>query len=163
MRIAIVSDAWEPQVNGVVRSLRETIDCLVGMGHTVGVFDPAGFRTVPCPTYPEIPLALNPWGKLTAMLDDFEPDSLHIATEGPLGWAARRYCSKRGYAFTSSYHTMFPEYVNVRTRIPLSWMYALMRFFHASSAAIMSATPSLDTLLIKHRFPAPGDSWAEAS
>lgn len=155
MKIAIVSDAWEPQVNGVVRSLRETIACLTDLDHVIEVFDPSAFRTIPCPTYPEIPLALNPWGKLPGMLDAFGPDSLHIATEGPLGWAARRYCTKRGYAFTTSYHTMFPEYVNVRTRIPLSWMYALMRFFHASSAAIMSATPSLDELLIKHRFPAP--------
>lgn len=155
MKIAIVSDAWEPQVNGVVRSLRETIACLTGWDHEIQVFDPSGFRTIPCPTYPEIPLSLFPASRLWRRLDAFAPDSLHIATEGPLGWAARRYCRKNGYNFTTSYHTMFPEYVNVRTRIPLSWMYALMRLFHGPSAAIMSATPTLDALLIKHRFPNP--------
>ena len=155
MKIAIVSDAWEPQVNGVVRSLKETIDCLVGWDHEIQVFDPGAFRTIPCPTYPEIPLALFPKGALWPRLDAFSPESLHIATEGPLGWSARRYCLKNGYAYTTSYHTMFPEYVNVRTRIPLSWMYALMRLFHASSAAIMSATPTLDELLISNRFPEP--------
>ncbi|MEM1399550.1 MAG: glycosyltransferase family 1 protein [Pseudomonadota bacterium] len=155
MKIAIVSDAWEPQVNGVVRSIQETIVCLTGMDHEIAVFDPSAFRTIPCPTYPEIPLALLPRRKLAGMLDAFGPESIHIATEGPLGWAARGYCKRRGYAFTSSYHTMFPEYVNVRTRIPLSWLYGLMRHFHHSSAAIMSATPSLDALLTHYRFPPP--------
>ncbi|WP_173977877.1 glycosyltransferase family 1 protein [Magnetospirillum sp. UT-4] len=143
MRIAIVTDAWHPQRNGVVRVLSTLADVLRGMGHTVGVFEPGAFTTLPCPSYPEIPLALFPGGRLGGMLEAFAPDAIHLATEGPLGWAARRWCLGRGLPFTTAYHTKFPHYVRARTGVPLAWPYALVRRFHAPSAAVMCPSPSV--------------------
>ena len=147
MRILIVSDAWHPQVNGVVRTLINTVDQLVAMGHEVEVIGPDRFRSLPCPTYPEIRLALLPRSGVVAAIDRFGPDAIHLATEGPLGSAARALCLERGYAFTTAYHTQFPEYVQARARIPLAWTYAMLRRFHAPSKAVMVATPSLDRTL----------------
>lgn len=143
MRIQIVSDAWEPQVNGVVRTLQHTSAELRRMGHDVDFITPDQFRTIPCPTYPEIRLALRPAPGLARRIDGFQPAAIHIATEGPLGMAARRYCLKRGLPFTTAFHTRFPEYVHARTRLPVSWSYAFMRRFHAPATRTMVATDSL--------------------
>lgn len=143
MRIQIVSDAWEPQVNGVVRTLQHTSAELRQMGHQIDFITPDQFRTIPCPTYPEIRLALRPSPGLAQRIDGFQPAAIHIATEGPLGMAARRYCLKRGLPFTTAFHTRFPEYVHARTRLPVSWSYAFMRRFHAPATRTMVATDSL--------------------
>src|SRR5690606_16385621 len=119
MRILIVSDAWLPQVNGVVTSLRALVAELREFGHLVKVLSPQDFRHLPCPSYPEIPLAWDLWNVGPA-IRDFRPDCVHLATEGPLGWAARRWLKRRGLAFSSAIHTRFPEYVHTRwPRIPL--------------------------------------------
>jgi glycosyltransferase involved in cell wall biosynthesis len=140
MRVCIVTDAWRPQVNGVVRTLTETRRELMRMGHRVRLITPQLFATLPCPTYPEIRLSLAPSRKLARLIDAFAPDALHIATEGPLGWAARRHALKRGIPFTTAYHTRFPEYIQARFAIPLAWSYAVMRRFHNRAARIMVPT-----------------------
>jgi glycosyltransferase involved in cell wall biosynthesis len=144
MRIAIVSDAWFPQVNGVVRTLSTVKRELETLGHEILVVSPDKFATIPCPTYPEIRLALLPGRRMAALLDDFAPEALHIATEGPLGWAARALARRRGWPFTTSFHTKFPEYVAARTGLPASWGYRVLRLFHGAAAATMVATPSLE-------------------
>src|SRR4051812_28575120 len=121
VRIMIVTDAWEPQVNGVVRTLKATRAELTAMGHEVDVLTPLEFRTVPCPTYPDIRLSLLPKRKVHARVREFDPDALHIATEGPLGIAARRFALKHDRPFTTAYHTRFPEYVQARFWVPLTW------------------------------------------
>lgn len=143
MRILLVTDAWAPQVNGVVRTWQRVTAEAGAMGHEVRVVAPDGFRTVPCPTYPEIRLAVFPGRGVRRAFDDFAPDAIHIATEGPLGLAARRLCLKRGLPFTTSYHTKFPEYVSARAPVPVSWGQAAMRWFHAPSAAVLAATPTV--------------------
>lgn len=137
MRLLIVSDAWAPQVNGVVTSLRALVAELEAMGHTVGVLSPQQFRSRPCPTYAEIPLVWDLW-RVGAKIEAFAPDCVHLATEGPLGWAARRWLRRRGLAFTSAIHTRFPEYLNSRWPwLPLALGYALIRRFHAPSSAVL--------------------------
>ena len=121
MRVMIVTDAWEPQVNGVVRTLKSTRRELEAMGHTVDLLTPLEFRTVPCPTYPEIRLSILPSAKVRRRIDTFRPDALHIATEGPLGMSARAYAIKHKLPFTTAYHTRFPEYVQARFGVPLAW------------------------------------------
>jgi glycosyltransferase involved in cell wall biosynthesis len=142
-RILIVTDAWTPQVNGVVRTLRTITDEMRAMGKTVEVIGPDRFRTVPMPSYPEIRLALFPRRKLARLIEEFQPDALHIATEGPLGIAARAYARRRGIVFTTAFHTRFAEYLQARTRIPLALTYAWLRRFHGAGAAVMVATQSL--------------------
>ena len=143
MRIMIVSDAWEPQVNGVVRTVRSTRDELRALGHEVEVLAPNSFRSLPCPTYPEIRLALSTRRRIARLIDAFGPDALHIATEGPLGWQARAVARARRWPFSTAYHTKFPEYVHARTRFPVAWSYAVLRRFHNASAATLAATPGL--------------------
>jgi len=143
MRILIVSDAWHPQVNGVVRTLSMVMEELTGMGHAVEVIGPDRFRTVALPTYASIRMAVAPGRRLTAIIDAFRPDALHLATEGPLGYAARRWAMRRGMAFTTSFHTRFPEYLHARTRLPPAWTYAWLRRFHNAGSAMMVATASL--------------------
>ncbi|MBP6766671.1 MAG: glycosyltransferase family 1 protein [Reyranella sp.] len=143
MRIAIVSDAWRPQINGVVRTLETVARILRAEGHEVEVFGPDRFRTLPCPTYPEIRLSLFPSSRLSHMLKLFAPDAIHLVTEGPLGWAARGFCCRNGIPFTTAYHTRFPEYVRARIRLPLSWSYALVRRFHAPSAGVLVVSPAI--------------------
>lgn len=143
MRIMIVTDAWKPQVNGVVRSLTETVRELDGFGHQVNMITPLEFRTIPCPTYPDIRLSLLPYRQVAQRIAGFAPDAIHIATEGPLGLAARRFCLREGLAFTSAYHTRFPEYIHARCRLPLSVSYAWMRRFHNASQAVMVPTRSI--------------------
>jgi glycosyltransferase involved in cell wall biosynthesis len=137
----IVTDAWEPQVNGVVRTLKQTRRELEKMGHVVEMITPLEFRTLPCPTYPDIRLSLFPRGRLVSRLRAFNPDAIHIATEGPLGLAARRYAVHNGLPFTTAYHTRFPEYVQARFGFPLSWTYRFLRWFHGPSRAVMAPTP----------------------
>lgn len=143
MRIAIVTDAWWPQVNGVVRTLTQTRRELEAMGHTVLMVTPEGFRTLPCPTYPDIRLSVFPRGGVRRMLDEYKPDAVHIATEGPLGWSARAYCLKRGIGFTTAYHTRFPEYVRARLRVPLAWTYGMLRRFHGPATRVMVPTETV--------------------
>ena len=142
-RLTIVTDAWFPQINGVVRTLQRVKQELETLGKEIQVVSPDLFVNVPCPTYPEIRLALFSRRKLTRMLDSFQPSAIHIATEAPLGLAARRYCLKRGYSFTTSFHTRFPEYVHARFGIPTAWGYAWLRRFHRPAAGVMVATQSL--------------------
>ncbi len=143
MRIAIVSDAWRPQINGVVRTIETIVRLLQAEGHEVEVFGPDRFRTLPCPTYPEIRLSLFPSARLHHMLKLFAPDAIHLVTEGPLGWAARAFCLKRGLPFTTAYHTRFPEYVRARIRLPVSWSYAFVRRFHRPSAGVLVVAESI--------------------
>lgn len=143
MRILIVTDAWRPQVNGVVRTLTETMRELRGFGHDIEMITPELFRTLPCPTYPDIRLSLFPYRKVARMIETLRPEAIHIATEGPLGLAARRWCLRHGQKFTTAYHTRFPEYIQARTRLPLSISYAWMRRFHNASSAVMAPTQSI--------------------
>lgn len=145
MRILIVTDAWEPQVNGVVRTLKMTRRELEAMGHVVEVLGPRSFPAWPCPTYPEIELAVTRRVAVARRIDDFAPDCLHIATEGPLGWHARAVARDRGWPHTSAYHTRFPEYLHARTRLPLRWSYAVLARFHSRSSAVMAPTPAIVT------------------
>ena len=147
MKLAIVSDAWEPQVSGVVRTLRTTRDCLTSLGHSVTIIGPDRFRTIPCPTYPQIRLAMFAGGPLRETLDAIGPDALHVATEGPLGWAARGWARRRRRPFTTSFHTQFPDYFRVRFGIPRRWSYAYLRRFHGAAACTMVATASIEQQL----------------
>ena len=154
MRIIIISDAWRPQVNGVVRTIERTVETLETAGHDCLVIGPDRFKTIPAPTYPEIRLSLFPYGQLKRLVNDLprEPTKIHIATEGPLGWAARRYCKRHNIPFSTAYHTKFPEYIAARAPIPTAWTYALMRRFHSASTSVMVATDTLRRLLEKHGF-----------
>ncbi|HKL63140.1 MAG TPA: glycosyltransferase family 1 protein [Woeseiaceae bacterium] len=152
MRIAIVTDAWLPQVNGVVTTLGRTHDELSRAGHRVKMLTPAEHRTVPCPTYPEVRLSVLPYRRVRRTLDAFRPDCVHIATEGPLGFAARRYCRRRGLAFTTSYHTRFPQYVRERAPVPVAWMYAWLRRFHRPAAATLVPAPAVRDELARRGF-----------
>ena len=142
-RILIVSDAWMPQVNGVVRTLRTVTDEIRAMGVTVEVIGPDRFKTIPMPSYPEIRLAIRPAKLLARLIEEFAPDALHIATEGPLGMAARSYAKRHKFAFTTAFHTRFAEYLKARTGIPEFLTYIWLRRFHGAAAAVMVATQSL--------------------
>lgn len=152
MRILIVTDAWFPQVNGVVRTLSTVAGELAALGHAVRLVTPEGFRTIPCPTYPEIRLALGARRGIAAAVERHAPEAIHIATEGPLGLAARRFCVARGFPFTTSFHTRFPEYVHARFRVPVDLSYALVRRFHAGAARTMVATETLAAELASRGF-----------
>jgi glycosyltransferase involved in cell wall biosynthesis len=150
VKIVVATDAWHPQVNGVVRSLSMTVDCLRKMGHEVLVIDPSSFRTIPCPTYPEIRLALGCGRRVAKLLADFQPDRVHVSTEGPIGWAVRNWCVRRGLHFTTAFHTRFPDYVSIRTGIPAEWIWKVMRRFHGAAERTFTATPTLATELQAH-------------
>ena len=143
LRVLIVTDAWHPQVNGVVRTLETLGRTLERFGNDVRFITPDMFRTVPLPTYSEIRLALAPNRRIARIINEFQPDAIHIATEGPLGLAARRFCVRREHPFTTSFHTRFPEYLHARTGIPVSWSYKAVRWFHGPASALMVATPGL--------------------
>jgi glycosyltransferase involved in cell wall biosynthesis len=147
MKIAIVTDAWHPQTNGVVKTLTTTAATLGNLGHQVRAIEPNRFRTFPCPTYPEIRLAWFPYRPLDAMMKEFAPDAVHIATEGTLGAAGRTWCLRHRMPFTTSYHTQFPEYVRARFPIPLAVSYAHLRRFHGAAARTMVATPTMQRQL----------------
>ncbi|MBV2120899.1 MAG: glycosyltransferase family 1 protein [Candidatus Thiodiazotropha sp. (ex Ctena orbiculata)] len=152
MRIAILTDAWYPQVNGVVRTLNKTITILEQWGHEILCINPELFRTLPMPTYPDIPLSLFPYGKIKKLLKEFKPDAIHLSTEGPIGWAGRRYCLRHKVPYTTTYHTRFPEYVRLRAPIPLSLSYAFVRAFHSKATLTMVATSSMKATLEAHGF-----------
>ena len=152
MRILLATDAWEPQVNGVVRTLTRTVAECRAMGHEVEVVSPDQFKTFPLPTYPEIKLAMGAYEPVQERFKAFEPEAIHIATEGPIGLAARRICLEWKLPFTTSYHTKFPEYVSARLPVPLSAGYAYMRWFHKPSGRLMVATPTMREELLKHGF-----------
>ncbi|MGZ8348233.1 MAG: glycosyltransferase family 4 protein [Allosphingosinicella sp.] len=143
MRIALATDAWMPQVNGVVRSLATTVECLRARGHEVELIEPGRFRTIPCPTYPEIRLALGCAGAVRRQLDALAPDVVHIATEGPIGWAVRAWCGHHNRPFTTAFHTRFPDYLAMRTRLPADWFWSLMRRFHAPAERTFAVTRAL--------------------
>ncbi len=159
MRLLLVTDAWAPQVNGVVVTLRNTIACLGRLGYDVHVLSPEGMRTVPMPTYPEIPLAVLPGREVARRFRELQPEAVHIATEGPVGIAARDYCVANGLAFTTAYHTCFPEYVQPRFGIPLAWTYAWLRRFHRPSSAVLVGTDTIRTMLEQRGFSRVAD-WS---
>lgn len=150
MKIAIVTDAWEPQVNGVVRTLKAVRVELEGQGHEVRVISPDLFLSLPCPTYPEIRLAMTRTATVGSMIEDFAPDAIHIATEGPLCLAARRWCLRHAFPFTTAYHTQFPDYVEKRTGMPAEWVWRYIGWFHAPSSAVLASTPSIRQTLLDH-------------
>lgn len=150
--IAIVTDAWFPQVNGVVRTLSRTKEILESRGHRVEVMSPEGYRSIPCPTYPEIRLALFAGRAVKQRLTQLKPDAVHIATEGPLGLAARAWCERNQLPFTTSYHTRFPEYIRLRLPIPLHWSYAFLRWFHGPAHRMLVATQSMENELRERGF-----------
>jgi glycosyltransferase involved in cell wall biosynthesis len=139
-RLLVATDAWEPQVNGVVRTLQATIRELVERGVEVEIVHPGRFSTLALPTYPDIRLAIVPPRRLKALIAESAPDAIHIATEGPIGWAARAACASLGQRFTTSYHTRFPEYLRARAPVPEGLTYAMLRRFHAPAAAVMVST-----------------------
>lgn len=145
--ILIASDAWEPQVNGVVRTLRNTRRTLESLGHQVTVLSPSNFPHFPCPIYPEVPLSLPYLGRMGRLIESANPDHIHIATEGPVGLMVRSYCLNERLAFTTSFHTMFPDYLKTHARIPprITWRY--LRWFHEPSAQVLAPTPSVIELL----------------
>lgn len=149
-RIALVSDAWRPQVNGVVRTLSSTCEALRQRGHVIDIVSPDQFRSVPCPTYGEIRLAIAAPGAVARRIGDFAPDAVHIATEGPLGLAARRHCLRRGISFTTAYHTQFPDYLATRTGLSPDVFWRYIRWFHRPSQRIMVSTQSIRAQLRAH-------------
>ncbi|MFD1107276.1 glycosyltransferase family 4 protein [Sphingobium olei] len=150
MRIAIVTDAWTPQVNGVVRTLQTTRAELERMGHVVEVISPDLYGSIPCPTYPEIRLALVRAGVIGQAIAAFRPDAVHLATEGPLCLAARRWCLRGGVPFTTAYHTHFPDYVAQRTGLPATWFWRYIRWFHGPAQAVLVSTRSVRDQLRAH-------------
>jgi glycosyltransferase involved in cell wall biosynthesis len=153
VRIAIVTDAWAPQVNGVVRTLMATRDQLERQGHVVEVISPDLYPSIPCPTYPEIRLALTRAAWVGDRIAKFGPDAVHLSTEGPLSLAARRWCLRHDFPFTTAYHTQFPDYIAARTGISAEWIWRYIRWFHAPSQAVLVSTPSVRLTLGAHGTP----------
>ena len=153
MRIAIVTDAWAPQVNGVVRTLMATRAELERRGHIVEVISPELYLSIPCPTYPEIRLAMARAATIGERIARFAPDAVHLSTEGPLCIAARRWCIRTGFPFTTAYHTQFPEYFAARTGMSAEWVWKYIRWFHAASQAVLVSTPSVRRMLAAHGVP----------
>lgn len=143
MRILVATDAWHPQVNGVVRTLVMMAETAKTLGVEVSFLTPQSFRTFAMPSYRDLRVALPRPGKIARLIDEAEADSIHIATEGPIGLLARRYCRRHRLPFTTSFHTRFPEYVSARAPVPESWIWATLRRFHDASQAVMAATPAL--------------------
>jgi glycosyltransferase involved in cell wall biosynthesis len=143
LRVIIATDAWKPQLNGVVRTLDTLGQILSRFGNEVRYITPNEFKSVPLPSYSEIRLSILPNRRVARIINDFKPDAIHIATEGPLGRAARRFCKRRGYPFTTSFHTRFPEYAAERWAVPISWGYAVLKDFHKDGETMMVATPGL--------------------
>ena len=144
----IVTDAWHPLTNGVVTTLAHTANWLRRFGHEVRMITPLDFKTFDCPTYPEIKVALFPDRAVARQIEAFQPQALHIATEGPLGWAARAYCRRKRLRFTSSYHTQFPQYLRSRLPIPLWASFCAVRRFHNAGQRCMVSTPTLENELL---------------
>lgn len=147
MNIALITDAWQPQVNGVVTTLVELVREMELLGHQVTVIHPGMFDTRPCPGYDGIDLAVRPAKALAKHMQALQPQAIHIATEGPLGWAARRYCLKNKLQFTTAFHTRFPEILKAALHVPLWLGYALFRHFHRPSSGVLVPTPSVLRML----------------
>jgi glycosyltransferase involved in cell wall biosynthesis len=143
MKVLVATDAWHPQVNGVVRTLGSLARAASKLGVTIDFLSPDGFPSYPVPTYPGLRLAWPSRRRIAACIEAARPDAIHLATEGPIGFAVRSYCRRRGRPFTTSYTTRFPEYISVRSPIPEAWIYAALRWFHAAAGVTMVATPSL--------------------
>ncbi|NJO34829.1 MAG: glycosyltransferase family 1 protein [Rhodospirillales bacterium] len=152
MRLLIASDAWHPQVNGVVRTLMSLAKSLRRQGTVVEFLTSEGFLTLPVPTYPGLRWALPNPREVARRIEQAAPNAIHIATEGPIGQLARRYCVKRGLPFTTSYTTRFPEYIRARFPIPERWTYEALRRFHGAATVTMVSTPSLMTELAGRGF-----------
>jgi glycosyltransferase involved in cell wall biosynthesis len=159
-RILIATDAWHPQVNGVVRTLDTTVNLLRSWCHTVEVVEPSAYPQLAVPFYPEIQLALTWPRQVYRRVTAFRPDHVHISTEGPLGQQVRRLCRSRGWNFTTSYHTRFPEYLHKLAGVPEAWGYRALRRFHNAAAGMMVATPSLERELSARGFTAPIRRWS---
>ncbi|MDX2258479.1 MAG: glycosyltransferase family 1 protein [Hyphomicrobiaceae bacterium] len=147
MRILVATDAWRPQINGVVRTYERLAEEADALGAEIVFLTPAEFTTLPCPTYPEIRLALPGFGHVRERIEAIAPDAVHIATEGPIGWMTRGECLKRAIPFTTSFHTRFPDYIASRFYLPESWIWSILRGFHNAGAGMMVATASLRTEL----------------
>jgi glycosyltransferase involved in cell wall biosynthesis len=147
MRVLVATDAWHPQVNGVVRTLATMAEAAKSLGVEVSFLTPLSFRTFAMPGYRDLRLALPYQAKIARLIAEARPDSIHIATEGPIGILVRRYCRKLGLPFTTSFHTRFPDYIAARLPVPESWIWAALRAFHGPSRAVMAATPALATEL----------------
>jgi glycosyltransferase involved in cell wall biosynthesis len=143
MRVLIATDAWHPQVNGVVRTLTSLARSALKLGVTIDFLTPQGFPSIPVPTYPGLRFALPGPTRIAQRIEQAAPDAIHIATEGPIGHMVRRYCVNRGLPFTTSYTTRFPEYISARLSIPEAWSYAVLRRFHSAATVTMVSTPSL--------------------
>ena len=141
--ILVATDAWHPQVNGVVRTLTMMAEAAKSFGVDISFLTPQSFRTFAMPSYPDLRLALPGPAKIASLIEAAKPDGIHIATEGPIGFMVRRYCRKRGLPFTTSFHTRFPEYVSARSPMPEAWVWRGLRWFHKPSQAVMAATPAL--------------------
>ena len=152
LRVALVTDAWLPQINGVTTTLSRCCDEMAQRGHEVLVISPNVFSTVRCPRYPEIRLAAHPISKVGRLLAGFRPDAIHIATEGPLGVAARLYCGRWRLPFTTAFHTKFAEYLKVYAGIPAQWTYTLLRWFHDRAQRTLVPTASMKNELEKRGF-----------
>jgi glycosyltransferase involved in cell wall biosynthesis len=152
MRILIATDAWRPQVNGVVSTLERMTEAAAEFGAKIEFLTPQGMWTAPMPTYPDIRVALATPRRISRRIEQAAPDHVHIATEGPIGWLTRRYCLAKERLFTTSYHTRFPEYIRARTGIPERLTYAGLRFFHAPSATVMAPTPTIAADLTRRGF-----------
>jgi glycosyltransferase involved in cell wall biosynthesis len=143
MRILVATDAWHPQVNGVVRTLTMMAEAVKVFGVEVSFLTPQSFRTFAMPSYPDLRVALPYGAKIARLIAGIRPDSIHIATEGPIGLLVRRYCRQQGLPFTTSFHTRFPEYISARLPVREAWIWAALRRFHGASQAVMAATPAL--------------------
>jgi glycosyltransferase involved in cell wall biosynthesis len=152
MKVLVATDAWHPQVNGVVRTLGSLARAARGLGVAIEFLSPDGFPTFQLPTYPGLRLALPSRRGIARRIETAEPDAIHIATEGPIGFAVRAYCRRNGRPFTTSYTTRFPEYISARSPVPASWVYAVLRWFHAGATVTMVATPSLMSELLQRGF-----------
>ena len=152
MRVLIATDAWRPQINGVVRTYERLADEAAKLGAEVTFLTPSPFATLPLPSYPEIRLAMLNEGSVENHYRATRPDFIHIATEGPIGFRTRSWCLKHGHPFTTAYHTRFPDYISARLPVPQSWGYALQRWFHNSGVGMMVATPSMATSLKEKGF-----------
>jgi glycosyltransferase involved in cell wall biosynthesis len=159
-RILIATDAWKPQVNGVVRTLETTRAYLEKMGHTLEVIEQGQFPNRPVPFYPEIRLAFFTQSQLVHRVKKFNPDCIHIATEGPIGLAVRWFCRRNRLRFTTSYHTKFPEYLEELIHLPASFTYRFMRRFHSKATRTFVATPSLEAELRQRGFQEPIVRWS---
>jgi glycosyltransferase involved in cell wall biosynthesis len=147
MKLALITDAWQPQVNGVVTTLVELVREMELRGHEVLVIHPGLFQTRPCPGYAGIDLAIKPAARVAQLLNDFGPQAIHLATEGPLGWAARKHCLRHNLAFTTAFHTRFPEILQAALKIPVRLGYALFRHFHGPSSGVMVPTEGVLRML----------------